>query len=99
VVRNRVADLWHSVAAVAVVAVSAVWALNVKNGYALLLQYFIGTAAVLMLGRLISVVVLGRWTECFASIPSSCDDFPAWRHAPIAICRCCVAPYPASAGS
>src|SRR5262252_9194183 len=51
-VQNRVADLWHYVAAGAVLAMWAVWALNVKNGYALLLQYFIGTATVVMLGRL-----------------------------------------------
>ena len=74
--RRRVADLWHSVAAVAVLAVWAVWALNVKNGYALLLQYFIGTAAVLMLGRLISVVVLGAMDRVFRINPEFLRRFP-----------------------
>jgi small-conductance mechanosensitive channel len=76
VVRNRAADLWHYVAAIAVLAVWAVWALNVKNGYALLLQYFIGTAAVLMLGRLISVVVLGAMDRVFRINPEFLRRFP-----------------------
>jgi small-conductance mechanosensitive channel len=75
-VRNRVADLWHYVAAVAVLAVWAVWAMNVKNGYALLLQYFIGTVAVLMLGRLISIVVLGAMDRVFRINPEFLRRFP-----------------------
>lgn len=75
-VRNRIADLWHYVAAVAVLAVWAVWALNVKNGYALLLQYFIGTAVVLMLGRLSLIVVLGAMDRVFRINPESLRRFP-----------------------
>ncbi|HKD75686.1 MAG TPA: hypothetical protein VKB76_09335, partial [Ktedonobacterales bacterium] len=76
VVRNRIADLWHYAAAIAVLAMWAVWALNVKNGYALLLQYFIGTAAVLMLGRMISVVALGAMDRVFRINPEFLRRFP-----------------------
>jgi len=76
-VQNRVADLWHYVAAGAVLAMWAVWALNVRNGYALLLQYFIGTATVVMLGRLISVVVLGAMDRVFRINPEFLRRFPA----------------------
>lgn len=75
-VRNRVAGLWHYVAAIAVLSVWAVWALNVKNGYALLLQYFIGTTAVLMLGRLISMVILGAMDRVFRINPEFVRRFP-----------------------
>jgi hypothetical protein len=76
VVRNRVADLWHYVAALAILALWAVWALSVKNGYALLLQYFIGTAAVVMIGRLVSVMVLGTMDRVFRINPELLRRFP-----------------------
>jgi small-conductance mechanosensitive channel len=76
VVRNRIADLWHYVAAIAVLAVWAVWAMHVKNGYALVLQYLMGTIAVLMLGRLISMVVLGAMDRVFRINPELLRRFP-----------------------
>ncbi len=57
-VRNRIAGLWHYPAVAMVLALWLVWALNVQNGYSLLLQYFIGTAVVLLMARLASVIAL-----------------------------------------
>jgi len=56
--RNRIAGLWHYPAIVVVMALWLVWALNIRNGYSLLLQYFVGTVAVLLIARVASIVVL-----------------------------------------
>lgn len=55
--RTRVAGLWHYIAIALVLALWVVWALNIRNGYALLLQYFVGTVAVLLLGRLATMLL------------------------------------------
>ena len=39
-------------------ALWAVWALNIRNGYSLLLQYFVGTIAVVLVTRVAIVVAL-----------------------------------------
>ena len=44
--RNRIAGGWHYLAIALDLALWAVWALNIRNGYSLLLQYFVGTIAV-----------------------------------------------------
>lgn len=56
--RNRIAGLWHYPAIVVVMALWLVWALNIRNGYTLLLQYFVGTIAVLLIARVASIVLL-----------------------------------------
>jgi hypothetical protein len=43
-VRNRLAGVWHYVAVIIILAVWTIWAFDLKNGYVLLLQYFVGTA-------------------------------------------------------
>ena len=50
-VRNRVAGLWHYLAIALDLSLWAVWALNIRNGYSLLLQYFVGTIAVALITR------------------------------------------------
>src|SRR5258705_13275437 len=57
-VRNRIAGLWHLLAIALDLALWAVWALNIRNGYSLLLQYFVGTIAVVLIARLATIVVL-----------------------------------------
>ena len=56
--RNRAAGLWHYLAIALDLALWAVWALNIRNGYSLLLQYFVGTIAVVLVTRLAIVVAL-----------------------------------------
>ncbi|MGH6867049.1 MAG: mechanosensitive ion channel domain-containing protein [Methyloceanibacter sp.] len=75
-VRNRVADVWHYVAIFLNLALWAVWALKVENGYALLLQYVLTTAVVLVVARLISVVVLGALDRVFRINPEFIRRFP-----------------------
>ena len=75
-VRNRVAGLWHYLAIAVVLALWAVWALNVRNGYALLLQYFIGTIAVALITRLATIVVLSLIDRGFRISPDILQRFP-----------------------
>jgi moderate conductance mechanosensitive channel len=75
-VRNRVAALWHYLAIAVVLALWAVWALNIRNGYALLLQYFIGTIVVALIARLATIVVLSLIDRGFRISPDILQRFP-----------------------
>ena len=75
-VRNRIAGLWHILAIAVVLALWGVWALNVRNGYTLLLQYFAGTIAVALITRLLSIVVLSLIDRGFRINPEILQRFP-----------------------
>jgi small-conductance mechanosensitive channel len=74
--RNRVAGLWHVLAIAVVLALWGVWALNIRNGYALMLQYFAGTVAVVLITRLASIVVLSLIDRGFRIKPEILQRFP-----------------------
>jgi moderate conductance mechanosensitive channel len=75
-VRNRVAGLWHYLAIALDLSLWAVWALNIRNGYSLLLQYFVGTLAVVLVTRLASIVVLSLIDRGFRISPDIQQRFP-----------------------
>jgi small-conductance mechanosensitive channel len=75
-IRNRFADVWHYVAIFLNLAIWAIWALSIRNGYTLLLQYVLATVAVLVLARLASVVVLGSLDRLFRINPEFIRRFP-----------------------
>jgi moderate conductance mechanosensitive channel len=75
-VRNRFAGLWHYLAIALDIALWAVWALNIRDGYTLLLQYFVGTAAVLLIARLATMVVLSLIDRGFSISPDILQRFP-----------------------
>jgi moderate conductance mechanosensitive channel len=75
-VRNRVAGLWHYLAIVLDLALWAVWALNIRNGYSLLLQYFVGTAAVALITRLATIAALSLIDRGFSISPDILQRFP-----------------------
>ena len=75
-VRNRVANWWHVLAITVVMALWVVWAMNVHNGYALLLQYLLGTLAVIAITRLVQIVVLGAMDKVFKIKPELASRFP-----------------------
>jgi small-conductance mechanosensitive channel len=75
-VRDRVAGLWHYLAIALDLALWAVWALNIRNGYSLLLQYFIGTLAVVLIMRLATIVVLSLIDRGFRVRPDLLQRFP-----------------------
>src|SRR5258706_270906 len=76
-VRDRVAGLWHYLAIALDLALWAVWALNIRNGYSLLLQYFVGTMAVALITRLATIVVLSLIDRGFSISPDILQRFPA----------------------
>jgi small-conductance mechanosensitive channel len=75
-VRNRVAGLWHYLAIVLDLALWAVWALNIRNGYSLLLQYFVGTVAVALITRLATIAALSLIDRGFSISPDILQRFP-----------------------
>jgi small-conductance mechanosensitive channel len=75
-IRNRTANWWHYLAVAVVMALWVVWAMNVRNGYALLLQYLLGTIAVIAITRLVSIVALGAMDKVFKIKPEVAARFP-----------------------
>jgi moderate conductance mechanosensitive channel len=75
-VRNRFAGLWHYLAIALDLALWAVWAMNIHNGYSLLLQYFVGTLAVALITRLATIVVLSLIDRGFSISPDILRRFP-----------------------
>jgi small-conductance mechanosensitive channel len=75
-VRNRIAGLWHILAIAVVLALWGVWALNIRNGYTLMLQYFAGTIVVGLITRLASIVVLSLIDRGFRIKPEILQRFP-----------------------
>src|SRR5262249_37544357 len=74
--RNRLAARWHHLAITVDIALWAVWARNIRNGYSLLLQYFVGTVAVILIARLATIVVLSLIDRGFSIRPEILQRFP-----------------------
>jgi len=74
--RNRLAAVWHYLAIVIDIALWAVWALNIHNGYSLLLQYFVGTIAVILIARIVTIVSLSLIDRGFSIGPEILQRFP-----------------------
>lgn len=74
--RNRFATVWHYLAIALDLALWAVWALNIRDGYSLLLQYFVGTMAVVLVARLVTMVVLSLIDRGFSISPDILQRFP-----------------------
>jgi small-conductance mechanosensitive channel len=74
--RNRLADIWHILAIILNLALWAVWALQVQNGYALLLRYFFAGVAVLAIARLASIAIMTALDRIFRISPEFLRQFP-----------------------
>ncbi|TQF43616.1 small-conductance mechanosensitive channel [Bradyrhizobium sp. UNPF46] len=74
--RDRIAGGWHYLAIALDLALWAVWALNIRNGYSLLLQYFVGTIAVALITRVAIMVTLGLIDRGFRIKPEILQRFP-----------------------
>ncbi len=75
-IRNRFAYFWHYIAIALVMGLWVVWALRLKNGYSLLFQYVVGTVAVILIARLLSVVLLGTIDRIFRVPEDIVERFP-----------------------
>jgi small conductance mechanosensitive channel len=74
VVRNRLAGLWHLVAIFYLLALWAVWALEVPDGFSRLLRVVVLTAVVLAAARqagLLALDALARWTRLPPNVAES----------------------------
>lgn len=76
VMRNRFADIWHIPAIILDLALWAVWALKVQNGYALLLRYFLASVAVLVIARVASIALMAALDRVFRISPEFLRQFP-----------------------
>ncbi|MGY3145684.1 small-conductance mechanosensitive channel [Bradyrhizobium sp. USDA 3397] len=74
--RNRIAGGWHYLAIALDLALWAVWALNIRNGYSLLLQYFVGTIAVALVTRVVIMLTLSLIDHGFRIKPEILQRFP-----------------------
>ncbi|WP_025038002.1 mechanosensitive ion channel domain-containing protein [Bradyrhizobium sp. DOA9] len=74
--RNRIAGGWHYLAIALDLALWAVWALNIRNGYSLLLQYFVGTIAVALITRVVIMLTLSLIDRGFRIKPEILQRFP-----------------------
>ena len=77
VLRNRVAGLWHLVAIFYVLALWAVWALAVPDGFTRLLRVVVLTGLVLVAARQVVAVThatLARWTHMPADLSGRYPD-------------------------
>lgn len=74
--RNRIAVGWHYPAIALDLALWAVWALNIRNGYSLLLQYFVGTAVVALVTRVAIMLTLSLIDRGFRIRPEILQRFP-----------------------
>ena len=57
--RTLIAETWHIVAILYLVALWVVWVIELRNGYQRLLYFFVVTSAVLAVARLLTVLSLG----------------------------------------
>jgi small-conductance mechanosensitive channel len=57
--RNRLARVWHWIALFFLVGGWLIWAVEVPHGYAAVIHYFVVTALVLIVARLVLLVALG----------------------------------------
>ncbi|QOZ78897.1 small-conductance mechanosensitive channel [Bradyrhizobium sp. CCBAU 53351] len=74
--RNRIAGGWHYLAIALDLALWAVWALNIRNGYSLLLQYFVGTVVVAVITRVAIMLTLSLIDRGFRIQPEILQRFP-----------------------
>lgn len=75
--RNRVAEIWHLIAIFWIVAIWLVWAVEIQDGFARLVQFFLSTSAVLIVARLVGIVLLGGVDRAFRLGPDVAQRHPA----------------------
>jgi small-conductance mechanosensitive channel len=74
--RNWLARTWHILAIFLLAALWFVWALEVENGYSLLLRYSGATIVVLVVARLVAVTLLGLLDRVFRIRPETTQQLP-----------------------
>jgi small-conductance mechanosensitive channel len=74
--QNRLADIWHVLAAIYVVAGYAVWAVQVKGGFAFMLRASLLTILILAVAAMVSTALRRAIERGFAVDPDAQSHFP-----------------------
>jgi small-conductance mechanosensitive channel len=59
IILNRLAEVWHLIAIFYVIALWLVWAVELRNGYVRLINFFLETAGIMIVARLAAIMLLG----------------------------------------
>lgn len=63
--RNVLARRWHDIAIFFLVVSWVAWAVQIKNGFTSLIDFFIAALAVLIVARLVAIITLGAFDRLF----------------------------------
>jgi small conductance mechanosensitive channel len=74
--RNRIAAHWHIIAIVYLMALWLVWALDIQDGFSLLLHLSVATAVVLVLARLATIAAVGTLARAARVPPHVAERYP-----------------------
>ncbi len=74
--RNAIAPVWHWVALFFLAATWFVWAVEIRNGVAKILHFFVVTVAVVIAARLIGIVLLGLVDRTLRVSPDLAERYP-----------------------
>ena len=74
--RNRLARIWHWLALAFLAASWVVSAVEARNGYGLMLRYFVATCVVLILARLAQIVLTGLLDRMLRLHPTTAQRYP-----------------------
>ena len=76
VMRNRVARIWHLLAIIYLAALWIVWALQVTNGFSLLLRISLATAIILALARFAALTAISALARATTVPPHMAERYP-----------------------
>ena len=74
--RNAVAPIWHWIALFFLAALWFVWAVEIRNGFAKVLHFFIVFVVVAIVSRLVLIVLLGSAERLMRPSPDMAERYP-----------------------
>ena len=74
--RNALAPVWHWIALFFLVAIWIAWAIEIQNGYGVILRFFVTIVVVLVAARLVLIVLLGLLERAGHVKPELAERYP-----------------------
>ncbi len=74
--RNAIAPVWHWIALFFLAAAWIAWAIEISNGYAIILRFFLAVVVILVLARLALIVLLGGLERAGRVSPELAARYP-----------------------
>ncbi len=75
-IRNAIAPVWHWIALFFLVALWVVWAVEARNGFSLVLRFFVAVVVVMAVARLLLIVLLGLLERTGRVTPEMAERYP-----------------------